>query len=165
MSVTIDERLPREGDTTLNGGGAPPGAVFPPGAGATASSTTTFPSAARWPLFVLAVGLGLAVYWPTAASLLERWAGDPTYSHGYLVVVVSAWMVWRAWRRGELEDTAPSLIALLPLALAGTLWLLARSGSILIAQQLLLPTLLLGLAWAFFGRRGLLALRVPIGLL
>lgn len=122
-------------------------------------------SGLRWPLFVLTVGLALLVYWPTAASLLERWDGDPTYSHGYLVVVVSAWMVWRAWRRGELENTTPSLIALLPLALAGLLWLLARAGSILIAQQLLLPALLLGLAWAFFGRRGLLALLVPIGLL
>lgn len=122
-------------------------------------------SGIRWPLFVLAVALALLVYWPTAASLLQRWDNDPTYSHGYLVVVVSAWLVWRAWRRGELENTRPSLFALLPLALAGMLWLAARGSSILIAQQLLLPALLLGLAWAFFGRRGLVALFVPIGLL
>lgn len=123
------------------------------------------PSALRWPLFVLVAGIALLVYWPTAASLLARWDGDPTYSHGYLIVAVSAWMVWRAWRRGELENTAPSPLALLALALAGALWLLARASSILIAQQLLLPTLLLVLGGTFFGRRGLLALLVPIGLL
>lgn len=122
-------------------------------------------SGLRWPLFALAAALALLVYWPTAASLLQRWDGDPTYSHGYLLAVVSAWMVWRAWRRGELENTTPSLFALLPLALAGMLWLAARGSSILIAQQLLLPALLLGLGWAFFGRRGLLALLVPIGVL
>lgn len=144
--------------------------------GQAAAETGTFPisdsemgnvpvSGLRWPLFVLAAALALLVYWPTAVSLLERWDGDPTYSHGYLVVVVSAWLVWRAWRRGELENTSPSRFALLPLALAGMLWLAARGSSILIAQQLLLPALLLGLGWAFFGRRGLLALLVPIGLL
>lgn len=137
-----------------------------PHASAAASEMGSVPiSGLRWPLFVLGAGLALLVYWSTASSLLERWDGDPTYSHGYLLVVVSAWMVWRAWRRGELENTTPSRFALLPLALAGLLWLLAHAGSILIAQQLLLPALLLGLAWAFFGRRGLLALLVPIGLL
>lgn len=122
-------------------------------------------SGIRWPLFVLAAALTLLVYWSTAASLLQRWDGDPTYSHGYLLAAVSAWMVWRAWRRGELENTSPSLFALLPLALAAMLWLAARGASILIAQQLLLPAMLLGLGWAFFGRRGLVALLVPIGVL
>lgn len=123
------------------------------------------PSGLRWPLFVAAVALALVVYWSTAASLLARWDGDPTYSHGYLLIFVSAWMVWRAWRRGELEGTAPSAFALLPLLLAALLWLLARAGSVLIAQQLLLPAILLGLGWVFFGRRGFWSLLVPIGLL
>jgi exosortase A len=123
------------------------------------------PSGLRWPLFLGVVGLALVIYWPTWVSMYARWSGDPTYSHGPAVAAVSAWMVWRAWRRGELEGTRPSWFALLPLALAGLLWLAAKGASILIVQQLMMPTLLLGAAWAVFGWRGFIALLVPIGLL
>jgi exosortase A len=133
-------------------------------AGASAA-TAGAPSALRWPLFLSAIVLALAVYWSTAWSLPQRWGSDPTYSHGYLVALVSAWLTWRAWRRGELEGTAPSRFGLLPLALAGLAWLLARGASILVVQQLALPALMLGAAWALFGWRGFKALFVPIGLL
>jgi len=122
-------------------------------------------SGLRWPLFALAAALALLVYWRTALSLPQRWDNDPTYSHGFLVAAVSAWMIWRAWRRGELENTNPSNFALLPLALAGIVWLLARGASILLLEQLALPAILLGAAWAMFGLRGFKALFVPIGLL
>lgn len=133
-------------------------------AGATLAAAGA-PSGLRWPLFLLAIVLTLVVYWTTAWSLPQRWGSDPTYSHGYLAALVSVWMIWRTWRRGELEGTTPSLFGLLPLALAGMGWLLARGASILIVQQLALPALLLGAAWALFGWRGFKALFVPVGLL
>ena len=119
----------------------------------------------RWPLFVLSIAFAFVVYWPTVASIFDRWFGDPTYSHGFLIAAVAAWMVWRTWRRGELEGTRPSWFGLLPLATAGLLWLVARGAGIQVVQQLMLPALLLGTAWALFGWHGFIVLLVPIGVL
>jgi exosortase A len=131
-----------------------------------ASRAVASPSAGlRWPLFLGAIVLTFIVYWPTLASILRRWTGDPTYSHGYLVAAVSAWMIWRVWRRGELERTQTSWLGLAALALAGLVWLMARGASIQVIQQLALPALLLGVAWTLFGWRGFVALLVPIGVL
>ena len=130
-----------------------------------ATSPAMSPSLARWPLFLFAVAAAFAVYWPTLYTILSRWTGDPTYSHGYLVAAVSAWMTWRAWRRGELENTGHSWLGLAALAAVGATWLLARGGSIQVVQQLMLPAMLLGFAWTVFGWRGLVALLVPIGVL
>jgi len=39
-------------------------------------------------------------YWPTLGEIWERWVSDPRYSHGYLVPVFSAYLLWM--RRGQL---------------------------------------------------------------
>jgi exosortase len=53
-------------------------------------------------LTALAVGLGATVwaYWPTLADIADRWASDPQYSHGFLVPLFSAYLLWS--RRGML---------------------------------------------------------------
>lgn len=42
------------------------------------------------------IGLGVVawVYWPAAVELANRWATDPQYSHGYLVPIFAAWLLW-----------------------------------------------------------------------
>lgn len=111
-------------------------------------------------------GLALAVvglYWPSVASLWQRWQPDPSYSHGVLVVAVSAWLVWREARAGRLSGATPSYAALAALPLLGFAWLLAMAGSVAIVQWLLLPALLFAVAWALFGRRAFSRLWFPIG--
>ena len=47
------------------------------------------------PIGLIAAWSGLLVwaYWPTLAFLHEKWAGDPQYSHGYLVPLFSAYLL------------------------------------------------------------------------
>ena len=49
-------------------------------------------------------GIWLWAYWPTLAEIAERWATNPMYSHGYLVPVFAAYMLWhrRGMIRGEI---------------------------------------------------------------
>jgi exosortase len=52
-------------------------------------------------------GLGAIVlwaYWPTLWAMAEKWYNDPQYSHGFLVPVFAAYLLWR--RRGQLEAGA-----------------------------------------------------------
>src|SRR5688572_18995847 len=39
-----------------------------------------------------------ALYWPTTLSLFDRWQDTVhrTYTHGYFIVALSVWLVWRA---------------------------------------------------------------------
>jgi exosortase A len=115
--------------------------------------------------WIALVAVVTILYWPTVASILSRWTTDPTYSHGWLILAISAWMSWRAWKHGEFGPVRPAYYALVPLLGAGLVWLLARSASINVVQQLAIPAILLGGAWVLFGWRGLRALMVPVGVL
>ena len=77
---------------------------------ASPARTLTEPQAAGLALGLLAVGMvGMR---DGAAHMAGVWASSPTYTHGFLVPVVSAWLVWRGWRAGE-------RLTGWPLALAG----------------------------------------------
>lgn len=61
-------------------------------------------------------GLIVGVYWPTIWEMASQWSNDANYSHGFLIPVVSAYVLYE--RRKELADT-PALPSLAGLALAG----------------------------------------------
>jgi exosortase len=54
--------------------------------------------------FVSIIGLAALswAYWPTVRELAERWAEDPQYSHGFLVPLFSAFLLWH--RRREIAS-------------------------------------------------------------
>ena len=71
----------------------------------------------------------LAGTWDGARHLAATWASSPTYHHGALVPLVSAYLVWLHWRRGErLTGWAP------PVAGAGAGALLYVLGALLEAR-------------------------------
>ena len=105
-------------------------------------------------LLLLATAAFAWAYWPTLVSVVRRWSLDPQYTHGYVVPLFAALVLWlrRDWFPDE-ADVAPSWwgVPLLLLAsvcrLAGALysfeWL--EGGSILFA--------LAGLVWLTMGWR------------
>src|SRR2546429_8775712 len=40
-------------------------------------------------------GVALWAYWPTLVEIAERWSSNPLYSHGYLVPLFAAYLLWR----------------------------------------------------------------------
>lgn len=53
----------------------------------------------RCALGLAAVGLGVALFAGTFANLLRLWDMDQSYSHGYIVPLISAWLAYRVYRR------------------------------------------------------------------
>lgn len=54
------------------------------------------------PVLVLGtMGVVLWAYWATLMEVVERWANDPQYSHGFLVPLFSAYLLWM--RRDQLK--------------------------------------------------------------
>jgi exosortase A len=113
------------------------------------------------------VVLGLLLFWPTTASLIEQWQDTVrrTYTHGYLIVAITLWILWlnrTSWSRLEIR---PSPLAALAVVVAGVVWLIAYRAGLRIAHQALLPAMIFGAFTACYGfsaaRRNLL----PFGFL
>ena len=130
--------------------------------------------AINWRRFaaVAAIVLGIvALYWPTVASLASTWQDTlrATYTHGYLIAALSAWLIWRQRALITRAEAAPSraqqalrVALLLLLALA---WLFSYRAGIQIAQQILLPPLIGAALLALLGRPAARAALVPLALL
>lgn len=128
----------------------------------------SFPSdvRSRWlqpGLSTVAVLLGLAaVFWPTLYSMIEIWERSETFTHGYLIFPISAWLIWR--QRAELAriTPAPDPRGLLLLAVSGAAWLLADAGSVNVVAQYGFVGMLIGAIWALLGWRFVWAAFFPL---
>jgi exosortase len=95
----------------------------------------------------------LWAYWPTLATMAERWSSDPQYSHGFLVPVFALVVLWARRDSFPAGKIAPSWWGLPLLALGLVLWLggaaiyLPSVGSFSLLPTLAALCLLVG-GWA-----------------
>jgi exosortase A len=99
------------------------------------------------------VAATFAALWPGTASLVEHWEDGVrrTYTHGYAVLAISAWLIWRARARLAAERAAPFAPALLLAAAIGVAWLVAFRAGLQILHQLMLPALAASAILTAFG--------------
>ena len=95
----------------------------------------------------------------------NQWEHGEYYAHGYLVVLISLFLVLR--RRAVLAQMRPCPYppALLAVGLCSLCWLLAGTAGILLVQVVLLLPLLLSLVWVVAGGRIARELFVPVVIL
>ncbi len=115
---------------------------------------------------VAIVVVAFAAYAPTVRSLLGEWndTGHRTYTHGYLVAILAAWLLFRVWQRNQ-GGAQPCRYALLPLVLLGTAAVVLQKAGIEIGHQLLLPVLVWVALLAAFGWRIARTTLFPVGYL
>jgi exosortase A len=112
-------------------------------------------SEAAWRLALPAVLAALAgligLYWETVVSIVSIWNRSETFAHGFVVVPITAWLVWR--RREAIARVTPraSLGAATLLLLAGVGWLGARLLGLLVIEQLAFVTMIPLVVWAILG--------------
>lgn len=107
----------------------------------------------------------VAAYWFAIENLIHRWGEEQEYSHGFLIPVVSAWMIWSRRKALESVDLKPSWFGLLVLAGSGLLAILGIKTGVLTFQQIALVTSLFGVALVVGGWRLTRILAVPIAFL
>ena len=112
------------------------------------------------------------VYFTTAASIVVIWNSSETFAHGYIILPISVWLIWR--RRSILMQLTPQpcWIALIALAGCGFGWLLAELADVQVARQYMFVTMIplivivvLGwrIAWSMAFPLFFLVLAVPFG--
>jgi exosortase A len=75
------------------------------------------------------------LYHDTARSIVAIWNSSETFAHGYAILPISLWLVWRRRENFAAIPVAPWWPGLGLLALAGAAWLLASVGEVQVLRQ------------------------------
>jgi exosortase len=104
----------------------------------------------------------LGIYLPVFIELASDWEKDPNYSHGFLVPLVSLFLLWK--KRKELSQIQTKISPLGLGIIAGGLFLLlvGTAGAEYFTARLSFVLLLFGLVWYFGGARMAKMSSVPI---
>lgn len=104
------------------------------------SAAASSPPWSRPNLGLLAVGLllpllVLVIYRDAVGGMVTIWRTSDTYTHGFLVPLIAAWLAWRkrAWLRGVPVEPAPWVLG--PMAVACALWLVGELAEVNAAMQ------------------------------
>lgn len=118
-----------------------------------------------WVLMGVAAALILVGFWEPIQRLIQNWLTRPEYSHGLVIPLASAYLIWQ--RRGLLQATefTGSWVGFL-LAMCGLMvWLAGELSTIFAVTQFALIVVIAGTTLALTGFRGYRHLLVPIFLL
>lgn len=92
-------------------------------------------------------------YWPVLWTVVDSWSSDPDYSHGYLVIPISAWLLWV--RRAELPTASKQIDwrALGLFAIAGAMRYVAGRLYLPQIDAWSIPIWIAAIVWMFHGFR------------
>lgn len=104
----------------------------------------------------------LTFYWPTAAETIHKWNTAETYTHGFLVFPISAYLIWR--KRHELKQipAVPAFQVLALFSLLGLGWELGFLARVIVVQQYSLVAMIVLGVWAMLGSRFAYAILFPL---
>lgn len=125
----------------------------------------TAPALPAWLAATVLVGLFALIHARTLHALWSVWTTNDNYSHGPLVPLVSAAMVWRRRRALAEAPRRPDAWGLALLAAGCALEVLGVRADVLTIQGWALLLMLFGLALAFLGRAPTRVLAFPLAFL
>lgn len=113
----------------------------------------------------LLVAVLIGLYYPVLWRLVQQWYNDGDYSHGFLVPVLSAYLIWQ--RRDKLAEVArkPSNLGVLVVLFSLSLLFLGSLGAELFLTRISIVVTICGLIVYFSGWRMLRAMTFPLAFL
>ncbi len=113
----------------------------------------------------VAVLAAILAFHGALAELVHRWTTQEEYSHGFLIPVVSAWLLWR--RRSALRGAVgrPSWTGPVLVLLAFAMHVIGELSAVYILSQIAFVIVLVGIVLSIGGYRLLTAAFVPIAFL
>ncbi|MEO6423353.1 MAG: exosortase A [Candidatus Nitrotoga sp.] len=116
-------------------------------------------------LTLATIAIILAIYQQTVLSTVAIWLRSETFTHGFFIFPISAYLIWM--KRKSLAEIAPcpDYRGLLAMAGLGLGWLLADAGSVQVIAQLCLVAMIPVTVWTVLGLRLTHAITFPLGFL
>lgn len=93
----------------------------------------------------------LVVYLPALVDLIQDWYHDDNYSHGFLIPVVVAWLLWNRRQTLGLIPICPDRRGLALVGLGAVMFVLANGAAEYFTLRLSLVVTLAGLVWLLAG--------------
>ncbi|HEX8479785.1 MAG TPA: archaeosortase/exosortase family protein, partial [Telluria sp.] len=92
-------------------------------------------SSASLAMLALAFLAPFLFYFGTAKSLVDVWNSSETFAHGYIILPISLWLIWRRRANFSALPPEPWWPAVGLLLLVGAGWMLARMGEVQVVAQ------------------------------
>ena len=102
-------------------------------------------------LFFILAGLLLIVYLPALKDLVVDWATDSNYSHGFLVPLISIYLVWKNRKELAEIETSPNKFGLFLVICGMILFILGNGASEYFTVRFSLVVTIFGLILYLFG--------------
>lgn len=130
---------------------------------ATAPAVPAVPlSRASIVLIAVALLAPFLLYLGTVESIVSIWNSSETFAHGYVILPISLWLIWRKRENFSLYPPKPYAPALLLLAVLGAGWFAARLGEVQFVSQYAFVAMLPVTALALLGPRLAGSLAFPL---
>ena len=116
---------------------------------------------------MLAFLLFIYFYRETLLALVRIWSDwtNENYSHGFLILGVSVFLIWRQRERLTNSGFKPDFLALAPAVFFSLVWFVSLVGGVQMINVTVPAFLLFSLSWLVFGRAAAKTLLMPIGYL
>jgi exosortase len=112
--------------------------------------------------FAIIAALLVAVYFRIAIKLFADWYNIPDYSHGFLVPLFAAFLVWDKRKALSATPVNQSWSGVALILFSIVVLILGVYGVELFTSRISFVFMLAGLVWTFFGRAMLRELRFPL---
>jgi exosortase A len=113
-------------------------------------------------LIALALLAPFLLYLGTVRSIVSIWNSSETFAHGYVILPISLWLIWRRRENFSLYPPRPYAPALVLLALLGIGWLAAQLGEVQVVSQYMFVAMFPVAALALLGPRLAGSLAFPL---
>ena len=117
------------------------------------------------PYAIVAIAAIFLFYHETFWSMIALWSRSQTFAHGFLIVPVSAWLVWRQRRQLARMPQRPCMPALLLLAALGALWLAASVANVPVLSDYAATAMIVVTAVAVLGWQAARSIAFPLAYL
>jgi exosortase A len=119
-----------------------------------------------WRIYFITWGfltiLLLGVYYPVVGFTVETWIGNQTYSHGFLIPIISAWLIWNQRHKLDAITPSPSLVGVLLFVLIAIGWEFGYQAGAMVVEQYALVAMIVSAALAIFGMPAFRAMAFPL---
>lgn len=106
-----------------------------------------------WLMFSVLILAWVVVYQETLRAMEAIWSTSDTFAHGYFILPISLWLVWRDKENFLQSRVRPGWFALPLLVASLFVWLFAYSADINVLGQLSAVTSLVLLIWLVMGNK------------
>ena len=144
---------------------ADPGALMASGTAPPPCNVTPIRSTGGMPHVIVALCAVTGLFHETLWSMISIWWRSQTFAHGFIIVPISAWLVWRQRERLALLPQRPCIPALLLLAALGGVWLIASVANVQVLAQYSVMAMIPATVLAIVGWQAARAIAFPLSYL